>query len=373
MFLTHTKLSGFFPIYLQRLLFCLIAIGIMMLFVASTTDDRPRNFKPFPCYMDPDDHNTDTGDGPIRLQDVLRAYIKPAPGKTIFFHETRCHPPGSKYIMNLTARQACSIESAALHNPNFQVFVLFASPTYLPKAEDPKLPLIEALQSYKNVHFRQLNIWRYAKGTPIEDWVNKGDLFESSFLTEHASDLMRLMSLYRYGGIYMDIDVVVLRSMENLPLNYVGAEDSETLCNAVLSLEPKGKGHEIAELFLREFQQHFNGQLYTNNGPSLMGRVTKKICNSTSIKDIVAASRNCNGFKVFNSTVFYPIPWPAWRRFVEPQYLNDTLATTKDSYLVHLWNKVSFEERIKVGENTAYGKFAHDHCPKVNAAAGEYF
>ncbi|KAH8263401.1 hypothetical protein KR044_008257, partial [Drosophila immigrans] len=355
----------------RRILFCMVAAGIMLLFVASTTEDRPRDFKPFPCYMDPDDQNTN--DGPIRLEDVLRADVKPTPGKTIFFHETRCHPPGSKYIMNLTARQACSIESAALNNPEFQVFVLFASPTYLPKAEDPKLPLIEALQSYKNVHLRQLNIWRYAMGTPIEDWVNKGDLFESSFLTEHTSDLLRLMSLYRYGGIYMDIDVVVLRSMENLALNYVGAEDAETLCNAVLSLGPKDKGHEIAEIFLRDFQANYNGQLYTNNGPSLMGRVTKQVCNSTSIKEIVAESRNCSGFKVFNSTAFYPIAWPAWRRFIEPQYLNDTLAATKNSYLIHLWNKVSYEQPFKVGDDTAFGKYAHEHCPKVNAAAGDYF
>ncbi|XP_062126013.1 lactosylceramide 4-alpha-galactosyltransferase-like [Drosophila sulfurigaster albostrigata] len=373
MFQTPIKLPVFLPKILQRVLFCLIAGGIMLLFVASPTDDNdmPANFKPFPCFMDADDENTD--DSIIRLDDVLRADVKPTQGKNIFFHETSCHPPGSKYIMNLTARQACSIESAALHNPNFGVFVLFASPTYLPGAESPKLPLIEALQSYKNVHLRQLNIWRYAKGTPAEEWVNKGDLFDSSYLKEHVSDYLRILSLYRFGGIYLDIDVVVLRTMENIPLNYVGAEEPGALCNAVFSLDSTGIGHEIAELCLNDFQENFNGQGYISNGPSLVMRMTKQVCNSTSIEEIVAEQRNCNGFRVFNTTAFYPIPWPAWRRFVEPQYLNETLEQTKDSYLIHLWNKVSKELKFKKGDDTAYGKYAQEHCPKVNAAADEYF
>ncbi|KAL7741841.1 hypothetical protein ACLKA6_012060 [Drosophila palustris] len=244
--------------------------------VASTAEENKPEFIPFPCYMDPETKNSI--DSPTRLEDVLLSDVKPTPGRTIFFHETKCHSPNSQHIMNLTARQACSIESAALHNPNFQVFVLFASPTYLPKSPDQKLPLIDAIKSYKNVHLRQLNIWRYARDTPIEDWVNKGELFNSSFLTEHTSDLLRLMSLYRFGGIYMDIDVMVLRSLEDIPLNYVGAQEPDVLCNAVISLEPEGRGHEIAEIFLRDFQQNYNGKLYVNNGPSLMGRVAKNIC-----------------------------------------------------------------------------------------------
>lgn len=84
-------------------------------------------------------------------------------------------------MLQLTARQACAIESAALHNSNFQVFVLFAAPTYHHSGNNSQRqqPLIDALLSYKNVHFRQLNLWRYAAGTPIEEWFNDGKLFRS--------------------------------------------------------------------------------------------------------------------------------------------------------------------------------------------------
>lgn len=113
------------------------------------------------------------------LEDVLLSRVKPPPGRTIFFHETRCHPTNSHYILNLTARQACAIESAALHNPNFQVYVLFASRTHIPKENDPRVKLLNAILSYKNVHLRQLNLWQYAKDTPIENWLKKGDLLSS--------------------------------------------------------------------------------------------------------------------------------------------------------------------------------------------------
>ncbi|XP_034475290.1 lactosylceramide 4-alpha-galactosyltransferase-like [Drosophila innubila] len=309
-------------------------------------------------------------EGPRRLEDVLLSDTLPPAGRSIFFHETRCRSPYSQYILNLTARQACSIESAALHNPNFQVFVLFASSTYI--SDDQKNPLYDALKSYKNVNFRQLNIRRYAKDTPIEDWLEKRDLFRSNFLTEHTSDLLRLLTLYRFGGIYMDLDVVVLRSLENVPLNYVGAHDNITLGNAVISVEPRGIGHKIAELFLRDYQQHYNGNVYVSNGPSLISRVIPKYCNA-KVKELLDNPQLCVGFHVFNSSAFFPLEWPQWTHFILPKFLNDTLARTKDSYLIHLWNKASFRTLFKVGSNNVYGKYAELHCPKSYAAAGQYF
>ncbi|XP_001988866.2 lactosylceramide 4-alpha-galactosyltransferase [Drosophila grimshawi] len=274
--------------------------------------------------------------------------------------------------MNLTVRQACAIESAALHNPNFDVFVLFTCPTRRPLSIAQK-SLINAIESYSNVQFRQLDVKRYAKGTPVEVWIKKGYVLKGRFPVHHTSDLLRLISLYRYGGIYMDMDVIVLRSLEDVPLNYLGAETFDLLGNAVISLKPNGTGHEIAELFLRDFQINYNGRHYVDNGPALVTRVVTAICGVKLVKAIQEDSKTCRGLKLFNSTAFYAIPWQQWEHLTKPQYLKDTMEKTKDSYLIHLWNKVSSRGLIKVGSNTAYGKYAEKHCPKSYAAAGEYF
>ncbi|XP_023179859.2 lactosylceramide 4-alpha-galactosyltransferase-like [Drosophila hydei] len=303
------------------------------------------------------------------IEDILFSSSQPPPGRSIFFHETTCTHPDSHFnIMNLTARQACAIESAALNNPNLQVFTLFSCPTFRPLFGRQKL-LVDAIESYKNVNFCHLSVRNYAKGTLIEDWLRKGDLFSSRFPMQHLSDLLRLISLYRFGGIYLDLDVVVLRSLEKLPLNYVGAYDNITLGNAVISLAPDGMGHEVAELFLQHYQKYFNGENYVQNGPTLETTVLTQFCGNNLVKAMQDGRKSCKGFRIFNSTAFYSIPWT---HFTEPKYLEETMARTKDSFLVHIWNTASSVGRVEVGSNSAYEKYAEKHCPRTYVAAGDY-
>ncbi|KAG4922101.1 hypothetical protein JHK86_050914 [Glycine max] len=65
------------------------------------------------------------------------------------------------------------------------------------------------------------------KGTPAEAWLNelkkgKKDPGEIS-LFQNLSNLMRLAALYKYGGVYLDIDVVVLKPL-SLLRNFIGAQ-----------------------------------------------------------------------------------------------------------------------------------------------------
>ncbi|XP_032585116.1 lactosylceramide 4-alpha-galactosyltransferase isoform X2 [Drosophila mojavensis] len=307
------------------------------------------------------------------IEDILYSSSKPPLGRSIFFHETSCTSPGSvSNIMNLTARQACSIESAALNNPNFQIFTVFSCPTYRPLVGRQKL-LVDAIESYENVNFRHLNLRDYAMNTPIEDWVKRGELLNSSYPMQHTSDLLRLISLYRFGGIYLDMDIIVLKSLEKLPLNYVGAESNYSLCNAVIGLAADGIGHEVAELFLQQYQKYFNGNDYVQNGPTLVTAVLLKYCGTSLMKAIEGGRKSCKGFRLFNTTAFYSIPWPEWRHFTEPRYLEETMARTKDSLMIHMWNKLSRGERIKVGSNAAYVKYSEKNCPRTYEAAGGYF
>lgn len=113
----------------------------------------------------------------ILIEDILLSSSKPTPGKTIFFAETSHFLDLTYNIHEMRARHACAIEAAALHNPNFRVFLLFACRTYL---EEP-VPIIDALLSYKNIKFRELNIETYILDTPITDWLKLDDLYRSRF------------------------------------------------------------------------------------------------------------------------------------------------------------------------------------------------
>ncbi|XP_036333100.1 lactosylceramide 4-alpha-galactosyltransferase [Rhagoletis pomonella] len=321
-------------------------------------------------------------DGPHLLEDVMLVEPKPnASGRSIIFHETSCpHEKlrsSVKYMgnaplnmMELTTREACAIESAALHNPSFSVFVLFASPAYRDYNNTP--PVIEAILSYPNVHLRNLNLWTYAAGTPMYQWLKDGKLFSSSYVLSHLSDFLRYLTLWRWGGTYLDMDVVVLRSLEKLPPNYTGAESSTFLAAGVMNFSPDGFGHEIAEKCLLDFLLNFDGGDWGNNGPGVITRVMNDVCKTSNI-ELMMEPKRCMGFHVMPREVFYAIPWKKWEYFFEAQYLTETLDLLQHSYVAHVWNKHSKQRRIKVGANAAYGILAERHCPKVYAAAGEYF
>lgn len=82
----------------------------------------------------------------------------------------------------------------------------------------------------------------------------------------------------------------------------------------------------------------------------------------------------CQGFTILPPNEFYAISWDKWEQYMNATYTHETLEKTKDSTVVHLWNKNSFALKIdKSGPQTAYGAIAERNCPKVFEVSGEYF
>lgn len=143
----------------------------------------------------------------------------------------------------------CAIESAAHHNPNRTIFVLFASPT------DSKVSSV-VLKSYANVHFLNVNLNKFVEKTPAKKFYQSGELFASNYLVEHMSDFLRLLVLYKCGGIYLDMDVVVQKNMDDLPANILGEEAYEgnnvgSVNEVVLGFQDK-IGHKMIKLCLKQ-------------------------------------------------------------------------------------------------------------------------
>ncbi|ALC38602.1 alpha4GT2, partial [Drosophila busckii] len=304
--------------------------------------------------------------------DLLQSTIQPKHGKNIFFVETNCswHEHSKAFrLLNLTVRQACAVESAALHNPSFQVFVLFACSTY----REAALPApIKATLGYKNVQLRQLQLLEYVKDTPVEQWFQSGAIYNSSHVTSHISDFLRYVTLYRYGGIYMDMDVLVLRSLEQLPPNYTGAESATDLGAGVMSFSPVGIGHQLAKRCLLDLEQNFNGQGWGTNGPGVITRVSQNVCDTFELTEMLNNRERCRGFQIYEPSVFYPVASPLWLDYFEPAKLSLTLERTAAAYTAHMWNTFSKNKLMAIGSGSAYDKLAQQHCPKVYAAAGEY-
>jgi hypothetical protein len=54
------------------------------------------------------------------------------------------------------------------------------------------------------------------KGTPLDGKMSEKNLLRNDEFNWKAGDLMRTVALYKYGGLYADLDVMFVRSFEPL-------------------------------------------------------------------------------------------------------------------------------------------------------------
>ncbi|KAJ6647401.1 Lactosylceramide 4-alpha-galactosyltransferase [Pseudolycoriella hygida] len=294
------------------------------------------------------------------LEDIMEAQKKPNAGNSIFFHETTCSRSG---LVHLNSRQACAIESAAKLNPNRDIFVLFASPVGFREIDSNLPPNIKALKNYPNIHFRNNNVWKYAEGTPAEKWMQTGTLFESSYLFEHMSDVLRYVTLYKFGGVFMDLDIVVQKNLDYLGENFAGDDSVDAIGCGVLHFDNDKLGRQIADNCLRFMATHFNGKTFIDNGPLVITRTLEKLCKTTNRS--LMTREQCDGFQVYPKNTFYAVSWKNWHWFFDPKMVNETLALTENSAIIHVWNDVSKKAKLRIGSHTAYEIAARKNCPKT--------
>ena len=117
--------------------------------------------------------------------------------------------------------------------------------------------LLKKLTSkYKNIYFLSLsNLTKFVSGSPYEKDLKCSrkvcELLESSIYPEyHYSDLLRLLLVYKFGGIYSDLDIVTLKPFPgNLELkNLLAADTSSRLGNCFLKFT---QGHSFTELAMK--------------------------------------------------------------------------------------------------------------------------
>lgn len=207
----------------------------------------------------------------------------------------------------------------------------------------------EILRPYRNRGFRVMAAapdLRYLfKKTSAEQWLRKiksGDIDPGEVpFAQNLSNILRLAVLYKYGGVYIDVDMILLRSFSGLK-NAIGAQsiDPQTgewnrLNNAVLVFD---KRHSLLLKFIQEFALTFDGNRWGHNGPYLLTRVVTNLGN-----------RARHDFKIMPPIAFYPVDWghissyfisPSDRGHIKWRSAKIIQLKT-ESHAIHLWNKQS--------------------------------
>lgn len=117
--------------------------------------------------------------------------------------------------------------------------------------------MVNALRYYPNVHMRNVNMYNYSIGTLAERWIKKDLILKSQYFADHLAAFLRLLTLYKYGGIHMGKDFVVQRNFDDLAPNFAGIEGSEgafSISHGLFGFDSAEVGHSIIDMILRFVQ-----------------------------------------------------------------------------------------------------------------------
>lgn len=166
----------------------------------------------------------------------------------------------------------------------------------------------QTIANIQNMYNWQYHLWT---DDNIQEFNATGLLNECDSLAG-KSDVIRILALIKYGGVYLDMDVECLKPLHpllNVPA-FVAKESDNVVCNAIFGTIPNHP-------WLLK-QMHLLPTLVdkpTSWGVTLMSEQSLKIDS---------------GVTIYPKEFFYPFLWDIPLEYRKPH---------KNSYLVHHWNK----------------------------------
>ncbi|XP_026947559.1 alpha-1,4-N-acetylglucosaminyltransferase [Sagmatias obliquidens] len=284
---------------------------------------------------------------PYKSQQGLEALL--GHGRSIVFLET-------SERMELSPLVSCAVESAAKVYAEQPVLLLMKglnnSTQLPPNSTSPALSLLSAID---NVFLFPLDMKSLFEDTPLFSWYTQINSSAERYWLHVSSDASRLAFIWKYGGVYMDTDVISIRPIPED--NFLAAQTSQFSSNGVFGFLPH---HPFLWQCMENFVENYNSDIWGHQGPELMTRILRVWCKLRDFQEV--SDLKCLNFSFLHPQRFYPISYAAWRRYYEAW---DTEPSFNDSYALHLWNYMNQEGRAVVrGSNTLVENLYRKHCPK---------
>lgn len=90
----------------------------------------------------------------------------------------------------------------------------------------------------------------FSIGTPLEQFMALDKLSKSSYPIEHTADILRILVLYKYGGVYLDLDVFSIFPLRLIDRNnFACLQLTNDLANGMIRLDLK-EGRKYSKDYL---------------------------------------------------------------------------------------------------------------------------
>ncbi|CAB3253067.1 unnamed protein product [Arctia plantaginis] len=269
------------------------------------------------------------------------------PSNSIFFIEATC--------TYLSWREACSVESAARVNPDTPINLFFTKSISQYRLRNS---ILSTLLSLPNVKVARIHLEEYAKTTPLHGSLKES--LHNKELNMEISDILKYLTVFKYGGTYLALDVLVTNPFREYQANFVVKETNLKISTDVFSFSSNDNGRKLAMLAFGILRSHFlmPEKYFSDN--AIMDKVLALWCGTTDPFNFVAA--NCNGLQIIGPNHLVPM-----------SILKNLFSSEKEIkqwrshkiYAYDAWS--SYENDFS---KSLSDKIAVDYCPLVNLYYG---
>lgn len=200
-----------------------------------------------------------------------------------------------------------------------------------------------------NIQKGCLKSWKkHLSGYQFMRWDESNiDLQHHTFLKEvykqekwaFVSDYVRLLKLYEYGGIYLDTDMLILKSLNEF-LNFeafFGAENLNFISCGIIGAK---KQNPFIKKCLLQYDKITINEKTNFAEITIPQLITSAFRSNFDFKGDFKSLTNISGIAIFPSIYFYSLP------FKERHIKNKIKYSGKNSYAVHLWDESWKDQRI---------------------------
>ncbi|KAG7174353.1 lactosylceramide 4-alpha-galactosyltransferase-like [Homarus americanus] len=217
------------------------------------------------------------------------------------------------------------------------------------------------LEHYHNLRVVTVDLRQVFYNTPLMDlYTSTAWNHNTTWPAVSLSDMIRLALVWQVGGLYSDNDVVCIASLTHLK-NVIGIVREKRVNGAVFHFD---RHHPMLEAFMKQLSEVFSPNVWGVNGPDMVSQVLTTACG----KDLEAGTQ-CRGLTLLSTRAFYPLPVNAWSNFFIPLRGVDVRKMFPNSYVIHLWNKLSHSTPIFKDSGMLYDEIAKVFCPITREGA----
>ncbi|XP_078419589.1 lactosylceramide 4-alpha-galactosyltransferase-like [Cetorhinus maximus] len=259
-----------------------------------------------------------------------------------------------------SALALCSVESAARANPEKPIYYFMSGFSGNLSDYPNQSMTFQTLLSMKNIILLPLNLKTLFENTPLADWYQKVDPDLEQYWIHVLSDACRLALLWKYGGIYLDTDIISLKPLTFT--NFICAQQENLANGAALGFS---QHHSFTQDCMIDYVNNYQGEIWGHQGPLLMSRVLRRWCKTDDLDEFIGVK--CNDISYLPPKFFYPIPYDEWEKYFEHWTLENIRATFSNTYGTHIWNFLSSgkQDNMNHGSGALLEYFFHKYCPRT--------